>query len=43
VFCISAGPNKKYETPFGGNGLGGTTRGGDDFIYVIAGSQYSRQ
>jgi type II secretory pathway pseudopilin PulG len=26
VFCISAGPNKKYETAFNGNGAGGTTR-----------------
>jgi type II secretory pathway pseudopilin PulG len=43
VFCISAGPNKKYETGFSGNGMGGTTKLGDDFIFVIAGSQYSRQ
>jgi type II secretory pathway pseudopilin PulG len=42
VFCISAGPNKRYETAFGGNGFGGTTREGDDFVYVISGSQYSR-
>jgi hypothetical protein len=42
VICISAGPNKRYETAFAGNGAGGTTRGGDDFIYVIAGSQYAR-
>lgn len=38
VFCISAGPNNVYETPFGGNANGGVTRGGDDFIYVIQGS-----
>jgi type II secretory pathway pseudopilin PulG len=43
VFCLSAGPNKKIETAFAGNGFGGTTRGGDDFVYVIGGSQYSHQ
>ena len=43
VFCLSAGPNKTYETGFGGNGFGGTTRLGDDFVFVIGGSQYSRQ
>ena len=37
VFCISAGPNALYETAFGGNGKGGVTREGDDFIYIIAG------
>jgi hypothetical protein len=37
VFCISAGPNALYETAFGGNGKGGTTRQGDDFIYIISG------
>jgi len=41
VICVSAGPNKKYETAFAGNGNGGTSRGGDDFTYVIAGSQYA--
>jgi len=39
VICLSAGPNKKYETLFTGNTFGGTTRVGDDFIFVIAGSQ----
>ena len=37
TFCISAGPNGLYETPIGGNGMGGVNRMGDDFIYVIAG------
>jgi hypothetical protein len=37
VFCISAGPNNRFETAFGGNGNGGTTREGDDFIYIISG------
>lgn len=37
TFCISAGPNGRYETAFGGNGKGGTTREGDDFIYIISG------
>lgn len=37
TFCISAGPNNRYETAFGGNGNGGTTREGDDFIYIISG------
>jgi hypothetical protein len=40
VFCLSAGPNKQYETYFGGC-LGttqfGTCREGDDFTYVIQG------
>jgi hypothetical protein len=37
TFCISAGPNGLYETAFGGNGKGGVTREGDDFIYIISG------
>ncbi len=37
TFCLSAGPNRKYETPATGNGNGGVTRGGDDFVYVIGG------
>jgi len=37
TFCISAGPNGSYETPVGGNGRGGVTRTGDDFIYIISG------
>ena len=40
VFCLSAGPNKLYETYFGGC-LGttqfGTCREGDDFTFVIQG------
>lgn len=40
VFCISAGPNRSYETMFApntGTGPYGTVRGGDDFIYIISG------
>jgi hypothetical protein len=38
VFCISAGINTQFETPFAPNGPPyGTVRGGDDFIYVISG------
>ena len=37
TFCISGGPNVLFETAFGGNGHGGVTRQGDDFIYIIAG------
>jgi len=37
TFCISAGPNGRYETAFGGNAFGGVYRRGDDFIYVISG------
>ncbi len=37
AFCLSAGPNGLYETAFGGNGKGGVTRKGDDFIYIISG------
>ncbi|MDO8835329.1 MAG: type II secretion system protein [Vicinamibacterales bacterium] len=37
TFCISAGPNARYETAFGGNGMGGVNRAGDDFIYIISG------
>jgi hypothetical protein len=40
VFCLSAGPNRQYETYFGGC-LGttqfGTCREGDDFTFVIQG------
>jgi hypothetical protein len=40
TFCLSAGPNRMYETYFGGC-LGttrfGTCREGDDFTYVIQG------
>ena len=41
VFCLSGGPNRQYETFFGGclgNTASGTCRAGDDFIYVIQGS-----
>lgn len=37
VICISAGSNSLYETPFGDHTRHGTPRGGDDFVYVIAG------
>jgi hypothetical protein len=37
TFCISAGPNGKYETAFGGNAAHGVYRRGDDFIYIISG------
>lgn len=39
--CISAGRNETLETEYrveGSGGFRGTSRGGDDFIYVIAGS-----
>jgi type II secretory pathway pseudopilin PulG len=40
VFCISGGPNEHFETPFQGNGAPfyGTTRRGDEFIFIIQGS-----
>lgn len=38
VFCVSGGRNTLYETWFGGNQFSGTSRGGDDFVYVISGS-----
>jgi hypothetical protein len=37
TFCISAGPNGRYETAFGGNATHGVYRRGDDFIYIISG------
>jgi Tfp pilus assembly protein PilE len=37
TFCISAGPNGQYETPFGGNAAHGVDRRGDDLIFVISG------
>lgn len=37
VICISAGTNGLFETPFGDHGRHGTPRGGDDFVYVVAG------
>jgi hypothetical protein len=36
-FCISAGPNSLFQTAFGGNGRGGVTRRGDDFLFIISG------
>jgi hypothetical protein len=38
VFCLSPGPNGRYETYFAGCPAGdGTCREGDDFVYVISG------
>ena len=37
TFCISAGPNGQYETPFAGNATHGVYRRGDDLIFVISG------
>ena len=37
TFCISAGPNGMYETPFAGNATHGVSRRGDDLLFVIAG------
>ena len=37
AFCISAGPNGQYETPFGGNAAHGVDRRGDDLIFIISG------
>ncbi len=37
TFCLSAGPNGQISTPIGGSANGGTTRGGDDFVYIISG------
>ena len=37
TFCISPGPNGSYQTAFGGNGYGGVTRLGDDFLFIISG------
>jgi type II secretory pathway pseudopilin PulG len=37
TFCISAGPNGQYETPFGGNAAYGADRRGDDLIFIISG------
>jgi len=36
-FCITAGPNGVYETPFGGNATHGVDRRGDDLIFIISG------
>ena len=37
AFCLSAGPNGQYETPFGGNAAHGVDRRGDDLIFIISG------
>jgi type II secretory pathway pseudopilin PulG len=37
TFCISAGPNGQYETPFAGNATHGVDRRGDDLLFVISG------
>jgi type II secretory pathway pseudopilin PulG len=37
AFCISAGPNGQYETPFGGNATHGVYRRGDDLVFIISG------
>jgi hypothetical protein len=38
TFCLSAGANMQFETPFARNSPPyGTVRGGDDFIFVISG------
>ena len=37
AFCISAGPNGRYETAFGGNGFQGVSRRGDDLVFLISG------
>ena len=37
TFCISAGPNGQFETPFGGNATHGVDRRGDDLVFIISG------
>jgi len=37
TFCISAGPNGRFETAFGGNAFRGTERRGDDLVFIISG------
>lgn len=37
AFCISAGPNGQFETPFGGNATHGVERRGDDLVFIISG------
>jgi hypothetical protein len=37
TFCISAGPNGRFETPFSGNASHGVDRWGDDLIFIISG------
>lgn len=37
TFCITPGPDGIFSTAFGGNSIGGTTRKGDDFVYIIQG------
>jgi hypothetical protein len=43
VFCLSAGANKIYQTPFSGDyptGVKGLNRVGDDYVYPISGSTH---
>jgi hypothetical protein len=37
AFCISAGPNGQFETPFGGNATHGVDVRGDDLVFIISG------
>jgi len=39
-FCLSAGPNGLFQTAIGGNGMGGTRRRGDDFMFLISGDTH---
>jgi type II secretory pathway pseudopilin PulG len=38
VICVTPGPDKRLDTPFGGTAGRGTNRSGDDFVSVVAGS-----
>jgi hypothetical protein len=38
VFCISAGANKAFDTPFVMAANRGTIRAFDDFVYIIQGA-----
>jgi hypothetical protein len=40
TFCITAGPNGQYETPFGGNATHGVYRRGDDLVFIISGDTW---
>ena len=43
VFCLSAGANKLYETPFSGDyptGANGLNRIGDDYVYPVSGGTH---
>jgi hypothetical protein len=41
TFCVSAGPNRKYDTPFNRNPRAGTTSDGDDLTVIINGGRNS--